>query len=134
MIPSSYDIPLHDIKPLMDVPDSSGSFLLLLMFVALIIFMGLAYLLYQRIRSIKRLDRRKYHYKILQKIDFSDPKRAAYMITEHGRFFADDSERLYEAYQNLIERLERYKYRKEVSPIDDESRSYYKIYLEMIDV
>jgi hypothetical protein len=52
----------------------------------------------------------------------------------HGRAFADDSQRLREAYDNLVARLERYKYKKRVGPIDDESRSYYKIYLEMIDV
>ena len=66
--------------------------------------------------------------------NFRDPKRAAYAITEYGRIFAEDSERLNETYANLISRLEVYKYKKVVTAIDDESRSYYKIYLEMIDV
>ena len=47
---------------------------------------------------------------------------------------AGGGRRLNESYLNLVSRLEVYKYKKVVSAIDDESRSYYKIYLEMIDV
>ena len=130
----SYDIPLHDIKPLMEVPDSSFAMLMIVVVIMTAIFAGGIYLFYRYIESKKRIDHRKVHYKALKKVDFRDPKRAAYAITEHGRIFADDSERLNESYLNLVSRLEVYKYKKVVSAIDDESRSYYKIYLEMIDV
>ena len=130
----AYDIPLHDIKPLMDVPDSSFTVLMVIIFIATAIFAGGLYLFYRYIESKKRVDHRKVHYKALKKVDFRDAKRAAYAITEHGRIFAEDSERLNESYLNLVSRLEVYKYKKVVSAIDDESRSYYKIYLEMIDV
>ena len=134
MIPSSYDIPLHDIKPLMEVPDSSLTFLLLGLFVVTLLVVGGLYLFYQHFKQNKEVNLRKKQYKALKNVDFKSPKEAAYKITEYGRFFADDSQRLKEAYENLTERLEPYKYRLEVAPIDDESRSYYKIYLEMIDV
>jgi uncharacterized protein HemX len=134
MTPSSYDIPLHDIKPLMEVPDSSGTLLMLMLLIAVVLGAGTLYLLYRRLRFRQKVNIRKQHYEMLSHVDFSDAKRAAYLITEHGRLFSKDSERLFEAYQNLVERLEPYKYRKTVSPIDNESRSYYKIYLEMIDV
>lgn len=134
MIPSSYDIPLHDIKPLMEVPDSSLTFLLLGLFVVTLLVVGGVYLFYQRFKQSKQVNLRKQHYRALKDVDFKTPKEAAYQITEHGRFFAEDSPRLKETYENLVERLESYKYRLEVAPIDDESRSYYKIYLEMIDV
>ena len=130
----AYDIPLHDIKPLMEVPDSSFTILMVVAIIMTAIFVGGIYLFYRYIESKKRVDHRKVHYKALKKVDFRDAKRAAYAITEHGRIFAEDSERLNESYLNLVSRLEVYKYKKVVSAIDDESRSYYKIYLEMIDV
>ncbi len=134
MNPSSYDIPLHDIKPLMEVPDNSFVLLGGIIIIAALLLSGGFYLLYRFVRSRQTLNRRKVHFDALEKIDFTDPKKAAYAITDHGRIFADDSERLREAYDNLVVRLNRYKYRKRVEAVDEESRSYYKIYLGMIDV
>lgn len=131
---ASYDIPLHDIKPLMEVPDSSFTILIILVGIVAVVLAGGLYLLYRYLQSRKTVNHRKVHYKALKKVDFRDSKRAAYAITEHGRIFAEDSERLTETYANLMSRLEEYKYKKVVAAIDDESRSYYKIYLEMIDV
>jgi len=127
-------IPIHDIKPLMEVPDSSLTFLIIALVIIVSIGSGIIYLVYRHIKAGRGLNRRKKSYKALQNIDFSDPKKAAYEITHYGRIFSEDSQRLKEAYQNLVEYLERYKYKKEVSSIDDESLSYYKIYLEMVDV
>lgn len=134
MTPSSYDIPLHDIKPLMEVADSSLTYLLIISGIIAVVAFGALFLLYRFIRERRSVNLRKVHYKVLQQVSFSDPKKAAYQITEYGRLFADDSERLREAYNNLVSRLERYKYRPIVDAIDDESLSYYDIYLGMIDV
>ena len=51
-----------------------------------------------------------------------------------ARATPDDSTRCREAYDALVDRLAPYKYRKAVDPIDEETRSYYAIYLGMIDV
>lgn len=134
MTPITHEIPIHDIKPLMEVPDSSLTFLILGFSIALLLLSGGGYLFYKHFKKRKRLNLRKVHFKALEDVDFSDPKKAAYAITEHGRFFADDAPRLKEAYENMLERLEVYKYRRNVTAINDETRSYYKIYLEMIDV
>ena len=134
MTPTAHEIPIHDIKPLMEVPDSSLAFLILGLSVVFLLLFGGGYLFYKHFKKRKRLNLRKEHFKALEDVDFSDPKKAAYTITEHGRFFAGDAPRLKEAYENMVERLEVYKYRRNVTPINDESRSYYKIYLEMIDV
>lgn len=131
---ASYDIPLHDIKPLMEVPDSSFTLFIVLVVITAVLLTGGLYLLYRFMKSRKIVNERKTHYNALIKVDLSEPKKAAYSITEHGRAFADDSPRLKEAYANLVSRLEIYKYKKVVSPIDEESRSYYEIYLGMIDV
>ncbi len=134
MTPSSYDIPLHDIRPLMEVPDSSFGFFLVVLVVGVVLISSASYLLYNYLKRDKKINIRKEYYRALKKVDFKHPKEAAYQITFYGRLFADDSERLYEAYHNLVAYLEPYKYKQHVEPIDDESRSYYKIYLEMIDV
>ena len=134
MRPTAQEIPIHDIKPLMEVPDSSLTFLILGLSVVFLLLFGGGYLFYKHFKKQKRINLRKEHFKALENVDFSDPKKAAYAITEHGRFFTDDAPRLKEAYENMVERLEVYKYRRNVTPINDESRSYYKIYLEMIDV
>jgi len=65
---------------------------------------------------------------------FKDAKRAAYDITKYGYVFADDSARNREVYENLLRRLAPYKYKKEVGAMDAETKSYFNIYLGMIDV
>ncbi len=134
MKPSAHDIPLHDIKPLMEVPDSSFTILLFISGITAVLLFSALFLLYRFMRDRQAVNLRKVHYQALIKVRFDDPKKAAYEITEYGRLFADDSERMHEAYNNLVSRLERYKYRPVVDAIDDESLSYYKIYLGMIDV
>ena len=67
-------------------------------------------------------------------VDLDDAKRAAYAITTLGRCFAGDSPRMQEAYRNLSARLEPYKFKKTVPPIDEETRAYFRIFLGMIDV
>ena len=127
-------IPIHDIRPLMEVPDSSFGIFLIVVAVVVILGVAVLYFAYKYLRGQGRLDVRKEYFKTLQAVDFSDAKATAYDITHYGRIFSHDSERMYEAYMNLVEQLKEYKYQKEVAEIDETTRSYYKIYLEMIDV
>ncbi len=134
MQPQSLDIPLHDIKPLVEVSDNSFVLFIGLIVVVLLFLAGVGYLLYLFLKRRKRENRRKDAYKALKNIRFSDPKRAAYDITKYGYVFADDTPRNKEVYENLLTRLAPYKYKKEVDAIDAETKSYFKIYLGMIDV
>ena len=130
----SFDIPLHDIKPLVEVNDNSFIIFTVVVFVAVLLLIGFSYLLVHFLKHRKRDNSRKETYTKLKKIKFDDPKVAAYGITQYGRMFAEDSPRTKEAYNNLISRLAPYKYKRVVKPIDAETQSYYKIYLGMIDV
>jgi flagellar biosynthesis/type III secretory pathway M-ring protein FliF/YscJ len=130
----SLDIPLHDIKPLVEVSDNSFFIFMLLVIVALLLLMGVGYLLVHFLRHRKRDSSRKDAYAKLKQINFSDAKAAAYGITKYGRTFAQDSPRTKETYDNLVSRLAPYKYKKEVDAIDAETKSYYEIYVGMIDV
>ena len=82
----------------------------------------------------KEVNERQRCFEHLQNVDVTDAKQAAYAITQYGRIFAEDSPRCEEAYAGLISRLAPYKYKKSVDPIDEETLSYYRIYVGMIDV
>jgi hypothetical protein len=55
------------------------------------------------------------------------------MITSLGATFKDDSPRHKEMYENLTNRLEEYKYKKEVESFSGEVLGYIELYKEMID-
>ena len=129
-----FDIPLHDIKPLMEVPDYSTTFIWIILLLGVLVALLVGYLLVRYFKRARSVNLRKVDYKALKKVDFADAKKAAYEITQRGRRFRDDSDRLREAYENLLLKLEPYKYKREVATIDSETKSYYNIYLGMIDV
>lgn len=130
----SFDIPLNDIKPLAEVPDSSFAFFIAVVAVGVLAVGVLGYFLWRLFRRNRAKSARKAAYEALGGVDFSDAKEAAYAISRYGLVFADDEPRIKEAYEKLTQRLAAYKYRKTVPEIDDETIGYYKIYVEMIDV
>ena len=134
MKPTSPDIPLHDIKPLVEVPDYSLYMFIGVLLLALAVIAVVLYFVWKTIDERNRVNERKLGFEALKEIDFGDAKSAAYAISRHGRLFAEDSPRHTQIFASLSERLEAYKYKKEVGEIDDEALGYYRNYLEMIDV
>ena len=133
-LPSAPDIPLHDIKPLVEVPDYTFTMFIAVVMLGIVLFAGVLYLLWKFWQRRKEVNERQRCFEQLQNVDVSDAKQAAYAITQYGRIFAEDSPRCEEAYTGLISRLTPYKYKKSVDPIDEETLSYYRIYVGMIDV
>lgn len=130
----SFDIPLHDIKTIVDVQEYSLYYLLGSAFFALLVLLGLGYLIYVWYKKRNRFNLKKEHFRLLHTLDLSDAKSAAYAITLYGATFRDDSPRHQEMYQNLISRLEVYKYKKSVASFDSETLGYIELYKGMIDV
>ncbi len=128
------EIKIRDIKPLLEVPDHSLYLFIGVVLLALVVLGGFIYLASKWIKTRNRLNLRKNMYQKLLHVELSDAKKAAYEITKYGAFFKDDSPRNSEMYLNLIARLERYKYKKEVGPFEYEERSYFELYKGMIDV
>jgi uncharacterized BrkB/YihY/UPF0761 family membrane protein len=64
-----YDVKLHDIKPIVDVPDHSYMLFVLLIIVSVLLFLALLYLLYRYFKNHKKVNIRKEHYKILDSLD-----------------------------------------------------------------
>jgi|GEM_PF-1347890 len=127
------DIPVNDIAPLVQVHDYSIYLFGGSVTIGIVITLSLVLFALKKWRG-RRLSERKYLYHLLDSIDLSDSKCAAYKISELGRVFAADNERTERAYHNLFERLEPYKYAPSVEPFTEEVIGYYRLYLEIIDV
>ncbi len=130
----NYDIPLHDIKPIIEIQEYSFYYLLALIVLTIIILFGVAYLVYKWIEKRNAFNIRKEHLKLINEINFKDTKQAAYSITSYGYTFKDDSPRHSEMYKNLVDRLDEYKYKKDVELFDSEVMGYIELYKEMLDV
>jgi len=128
------EIPLHDIKPLIEIHEYSLYYLLGVSLLAALIVAGLLYLVYRWVKNKKKYNIRAEHYKLLNNIDYTNPKKAAYDLTFYGTTFKDDSERHQKAYEDMIEKLEKYKYKKDVKDFDADTLHVINLYKEMIDV
>lgn len=124
---------IHDIKPLQEIPDYSiyfyyGGIVLIVLSVIFLLYMGYSYF-QKRKNSIE-----KRYYKILQNIDFSHPKTAAYTISKYGMLLAKE-ERQKSLMGELNGNLESYKYKKEVpNSIDKKTKTLYETFMESLDV
>ena len=127
------NIPVNDIAPLIEIPDYSLYYFIAVVIITVTVTLALILALIKQLRK-RKINVRKERFMVLSAIDFSDPKRAAYTITELGRVFASDNERTEKAYHNLFERLAPYKYAPQVKMIDEETLGYYRLYVEIIDV
>lgn len=131
----SFDIPLHDIKPIVDVNEYSYYYFLGLVGLAIVLLCGALYLLYVWYKKRNTFNIRAHHAKLLNELDLSETKKAAYAISSYGYIFKDDSQRHSEMFKNISQRLEAYKYKKEIeSSFDKETLGYIELYKGMIDV
>jgi N-acetyl-anhydromuramyl-L-alanine amidase AmpD len=129
----NYDIPLHDIKPLVEIQEYSMEYLIAINVVLIIIIMAFLYILFKWFQDKKKYNERKEHFKILENLDMNDTKNTAYKLTLYGYTFKDDTPRHQKAYNELFENLQRYEYKKEVESFDSETLHFIEIYQGMID-
>ena len=130
----NHDIPLHDIKTIVDVPEYSMYYLLGVIAFGVLLLLGVAYLAYLWFKRRNAFNIRKENLKLINMLDLSDTKRTAYSITALGDIFKEDSPRHSEMFQNITQRLEEYKYKKDVAEFDKETLGYIELYREMLDV
>ena len=130
----SFDIQLHDIKPILEIEEYSIYYFSGMIFLSLVLLIGLGYLLYMWIKARNSFNQRKENLRLINELDFTNTKESAYAITSLGYIFKDDSPRHSEMYENLSARLGEYKYKKEVDEFDDEVKGYIELYKGMLDV
>jgi hypothetical protein len=127
------DIPLHDIKPLVEVPDNSLTFLVIIsavIFSLLLVVLGLW--IWKKYKNDKALNIRKEYLLKIHEVNTDNAKQAAYEISEYGRALAT-SEKEIALLDSLDKRLSVYKYKKEVGKIDDETLGHFRVFLEVLD-
>lgn len=123
---------LRDIKPFIMPSDHSLYLFVTTLIVALLLALYLfkkAYTYAQRHCSI---DCERYYYNRFIAIDWSKPKEASYLATRYGLALAKDRRRR-ELFYQLRERLDRYKYEKESTKVDEETIRYYNLYKQVCD-
>lgn len=123
---------LRDIRTLEPIEDISLYLFIIAVVFVLLIIGSLLYLLFSTINRRKKENLRKEVLQRLQNVSFDDPKDAAYKITKYARFLAVDerSERMLE---QLLPKLEKYKYIQNPPAFDDESINYYNLFLKSVE-
>jgi len=132
--PEVFDIPLHDIKPLIEIQEYSFEYLIASSILGVIVLAGLGYLLYIYFRNKNSFNIRKEHAKLLNTLSLKDTKTAAYKITLYGLTFKEDSSRHKQNYEVLVDSLEQYKYKKDVESFDEDTKRQFERFVGMLDV
>jgi len=112
---------LKDIKPLMSVPDHSLLMLIFLIVALVVIMLGLYFWLKRPARKRRRrLSKREQAAENLKALDFSNTKETVYDFSENMHVLTNESEN--EAFHRLLGKLEIYKYKKEVPPLNESDK------------
>lgn len=123
---------LRDIKPLLEIPDSSYVVFIILSLILLITILILLFFFGKKLWLNRKVNMRKIYFERLKSVDWNNTKKAAYEVTFFGRALVSEP-RIEEIYKQLLPMLEPYKYRKEVPMIDVETRKQYKLLVHVID-
>lgn len=123
---------LNDIKELEKIPDNSIFIFALLVFLGFLVLLSIIFLIIKFFKNRKKSPR-KIYFEILKQIDFEDSKKSAYLITKYARLVASN-EREKKLANELIDELEKYKYKKNVENINNEIKNKYSIFMEALDV
>ena len=132
--PKAVDIPLHDIKGLVEVPDYSLYYFIAVVGVGIVLVVLVLYLLLRYLKQRKKHNIRKEHLEAIRAIDMENTKQAAYDLTRFGLTFRNDSPRHEKHYELMVHHLEPFKYKKEVGEFDSETLRHIHNYEEMLDV
>ncbi len=123
---------LRDIKPLLDIPDNSFYFYWGLIVVAVLILLALAFFIGKKFLANRKINLAKGYVEKLKSIDWSDPKKAAYDATHYARLLATD-DRKKELFSQLEPLLEKFKYKKEVEDVDQDTINRFNLYVQVAD-
>ena len=124
---------LRDIKPLLEIPDNTYYIFMALVFLGIAFLFLMVGLLVKKFWKKKKVDMKQVYFKRLKSLDWRNTKQSAYEATELGRILTLDDERGREIYEQLVLRLEAYKYKKEVPSLDEETLLQYNLLVHIIN-
>ena len=123
---------IHDIKDIVKIPDNSIFVYFTLIFFAFIILLSIIIFVIKYSQN-KKENKRKIYFNILKDIEFKDSKSDAYTITKYLRLLVND-DREKRLAEDIINELEVYKYKRNVSSIDTNTKNKLTTLLDIIDV
>jgi len=123
---------LKDIKPLLEIPDSSYYMYWGLIDFAIILVVATLFFVAKKLWDNRKINLAKGYLEAIKKIDWKDTKKAAYEATHYARLLATD-ERRKELFSQLEPMLEQYKYKKEVDELDQDTQNKFNLYVQVAD-
>ena len=130
---SNNTLKIHDIKPIVAIPDYSIYIFYGLIVLGVVVVGLVLYFIYQYFHNKKNLDQKKY-LNILKNIDFENQKQTDYTISKYGRVLAKEDRQI-RLFEELNYSLEPFKYKKDIQEkIPQTIRLKYETFLESLDV
>ena len=123
---------LRDIKPLLEIPDSSYYVYWGLIGTGILLVLGVLFYVLKKFWDNRKINLEKGYLEAIKSIDWVDTKRSAYEATHYARLLATD-ERRKELFSQLEPMLEQYKYKKEVEQVDTDTRNKFNLYVQVAD-
>ena len=121
---------LKDIKPLLEIPDSSYYIYWGLIIFAIVLLVGILFFTAKKLWENRKINLAKGYLEAIQNINWVDTKKSAYEATHYARLLATD-ERRKELFSQLEPMLEQYKYKKEVEKIDQDTQNKFNLYVQV---
>lgn len=126
------ELKLHDIKPLVEVPDNSLLFFIITILGVVIVVSLIAWAVYRFVQRKREVNWQAFYLKALGEVDSSDSKIAAYKVTEYGQKLTKSAEQSV-AFETLLEQLESYKYKKMVEDFDPKTKEMMDSFLKSFE-
>ena len=129
---SNVSAQLRDIKPLLEIPDSSFYIYWGLIGFGVLLLLGILFFAGKKLWEKRKINLAKGYLERLKAIDWKDAKHSAYEATHYARLLATD-ERKKELFSQLEPMLEKYKYKKEVDEVDVETKNKFNLFVQVAD-
>ncbi|RRS30857.1 MAG: hypothetical protein P794_05630 [Epsilonproteobacteria bacterium (ex Lamellibrachia satsuma)] len=123
---------LKDIKPLLEIPDSSYYIYWGLIIVGSLLLLGILFFVAKKLWENRKINLAKGYLEKIKAIDWKDAKHSAYEATHYARLLATDDRRK-ELFSQLEPMLEKYKYKKEVEEVDQDTLNKFNLYVQVAD-
>ena len=108
---------LKDIKGIVEVPDFSLYYFIAIDFAIIAFIVFLVFLF--KTKKKPKPTKKEMALKILKNMDFLDTKKSVYDFCEHGALFVNENNQ--NSFQTIEKELQKYKYKKDVPNLDEES-------------
>lgn len=125
-------VQIRDIKPLLEIPDSSYYIYWGLIGFGGLLLLGILFFLFKKIWEQRKINLAKTYLANLKAIDWKETKKSAYEATHYARLLATDARRK-ELFFQLETMLEKYKYKKNVDALDQETHNQFNLFVKVAD-